>query len=264
MAGDRLQKVLANQGIASRRTIESWIEEGRIKVNGQVAQLGCCVTEYDEISIDNKPVRTTKSENNNRVILYHKPVGEISSRKDPEGRETVYQNLPKIKGSRWVSVGRLDLNTSGLLLFTNNGELANRLMHPSYEMERVYAVRVFGKVSDDAIKKMLSGIQLEDGMAQFDKIEDAGGSGVNHWYHVTLKEGRNREVRRLWEAVDCKVSRLIRIKYAGIELPPKLGQGRWSELSKEGVIELFSSVKLEYGSSTDKQSPNSFKPRKRS
>ncbi len=261
MAGDRLQKVLANQGIASRRTIESWIEEGRIKVNGEVAQLGCCVTENDEISIDNKPVRTTQSENNNRVILYHKPVGEISSRKDPEGRETVYQNLPKIKGSRWVSVGRLDLNTSGLLLFTNNGELANRLMHPSYEMDRVYAVRVFGKVSDDAIKKMLTGLQLEDGLAKFEKIEDAGGSGVNHWYHVTLKEGRNREVRRLWEAVDCKVSRLIRIKYAGIELPSRLGQGRWSELPADDVNELCASVGLVID--TPKQNPPAKKYRPR-
>ena len=245
MPAERLQKVLANQGIASRRTIESWIEAGRIKVNGKVAELGCRINPDDKILLDNKPLKTKQTANRTRVIIYHKPVGEISSRHDPEGRETVYQNLPKIKGARWISIGRLDLNTSGLLLFTTNGELANRLMHPSYEMERIYAVRVFGEVSDEALSKLLTGVELEDGMARFDNIDDAGGSGLNHWYHVTLREGRNREVRRLWEAVGCQVSRLMRIKYAGIEMPSRLAQGRWQELQAKEVGMLLKAVGME-------------------
>jgi len=236
--GDKLQKVMANAGVASRRESEKWIEAGRVSVNGKIATIGDRVTERDTIRVDGRPIQVTNKENFQRkMIAYHKPEGEISSKKDPEGRPTIFDSLPTVRNSRWLSVGRLDFNTSGLIFFTNDGELANKLMHPSLEIVRKYAVRVRGQVSDDILKQLEQGVQLDDGAANFDTIEEAGGERSNHWYHVTLKEGRNREVRRLWEAFDIQVSRLHRIKYGPFELPRALKRGRWRELTIEELSE---------------------------
>jgi 23S rRNA pseudouridine2605 synthase len=234
---ERLQKLLARIGLGSRREIEDWIRQGRVTVNRQPAELGVQVGIRDRIQIDGKPVRLAQDVMRpvRRVLLYHKPVGELTTRSDPERRPTVFQNLPAVKGSRWISVGRLDLNTSGLLLLTTDGELANRLMHPSHELEREYAVRVFGEVGADVLKHLMDGVELEDGPAHFTRIREAGGSGVNHWYHVVIREGRNREVRRLWEHVGIKVSRLIRIRFGPVSLPRALRPGRYIEL-KEGAV----------------------------
>lgn len=233
--GDKLQKVLANAGFASRREIENWIQQGRITVNGETANLGIRVSEEDDIVLDGKAFQFPDSQKT-RVILYHKPVGEICSRDDPEGRETIFSQLPSIQRGRWITVGRLDINTSGLLILTTNGELANRLMHPSYEIEREYAVRVLGEVKPEALQELKKGVTLDDGVANFDAIIDSGGEGANHWYHVILHEGRNREVRRLWEAVGCKVSRLARVRYGPITLSRGLKPGKWQDLPP-GLIE---------------------------
>ena len=234
MQDEKLQKIMATAGVASRRESERWIEAGRVSVNGTIAQIGDRATAKDTIRVDGKPIRVTAPEDFKRIMLaYHKPEGEISTKKDPEGRPTIFDTLPKIKNSRWLSVGRLDFNTSGLIFFTNDGNLANKLMHPSLEVVRKYAVRVRGQVTDDILSQLQQGVMLEDGDAHFDSIEDGGGEGANHWYHVTLKEGRNREVRRLWEAFDIQVSRLHRIKYGPFELPRSLKRGRWRELSIE-------------------------------
>jgi 23S rRNA pseudouridine2605 synthase len=228
---EKLQKVLANLGYASRREIERWITAGRITVNGQLAGLGDRVTEHDEIMVDGRRVhRKTEAQQTTRVLILNKPADTVCTRDDPEGRPTVFNLLPHIYRGRWIAVGRLDINSSGLLLFTNNGELANRLMHPSYELEREYAVRVLGEVSPETIKMLETGVELDDGPAKFVTICDAGGQGANHWYHVTLKEGRNREVRRLWEAVGHKVSRLHRIRYGPVQLPRSVKPGRHEEL----------------------------------
>ncbi len=237
-SGDKLQKIMANAGVASRRESERWIEAGRVSVNGKIATIGDRVTERDTVRVDGRPIQITNKESFQRkLIAYHKPEGEISSTKDPEGRPTIFDSLPTIRNSRWLSVGRLDFNTSGLIFFTNDGELANKLMHPSLEIVRKYAVRVRGQVSDDILKQLEQGVQLEDGAANFDTIEAAGGERSNHWYHVTLKEGRNREVRRLWEAFDIQVSRLHRIKYGPFELPRALKRGRWRELTIDELAE---------------------------
>ena len=245
-AGERLQKVLAAAGLGSRREIEGWITQGRVTVNGKPAKLGDRVQPSDRVSVDGKPVRALQhgGDTRRRVILYHKPEGELTTRKDPEGRPTVFEALPRLRGSRWVSVGRLDTNTSGLLIFTNDGELANRLMHPSAEVEREYAVRVLGKVSDEHMLALKRGVSLEDGVGKFDDIQDAGGEGANHWYHVTLKEGRNREVRRLWEAVGLMVSRLIRIRYGSMSLPRNLPRGAWRDATEEETQALLSVAKM--------------------
>jgi len=233
-SAERLQKVLANAGAGSRRQIEGWITEGRVKVNGQVAELGCRVDENARISIDGKAFKwQERRSDRTRVLLYHKPEGEVSTRSDPENRATVFDNLPSLNHQRWIQIGRLDLNTSGLLLFTTNGELANYLMHPRYEFEREYAVRILGNVTSEIIKNLKAGVQLEDGMARFDDVQDAGGTGANHWYHVVLKEGRQREVRRLWESQGVKVSRLIRVRYGHTVLPRMLRPGRFHELSRK-------------------------------
>jgi len=233
MTRQRLQKVLANLGEGSRRKIEEAIAAGEIRVNGKVAQLGDQVAPGDVVELrgrrlvipDEKPVR--------RVLIYHKPEGEVTTASDPEGRPTVFGALPAIREGRWITVGRLDLNTSGLLLVTNDGELANRLMHPSHEIERTYAVRILGGLTEEQLKALVDGVTLDDGPARFDRIADAGGTGANHWYHVTLREGRNREVRRMIEAVGGTVSRLIRISYAGIALPPRLRPGKAQDLTPE-------------------------------
>ena len=242
--GDKLQKVLANAGFASRREIENWIQQGRITVNGQTANLGIRVTEQDKIVIDGKAFHFPAHTQKTRVIVYHKPVGEICSRDDPDGRKTIFDHLPPIQRGRWITVGRLDINTSGLLILTTNGELANRLMHPSSEVEREYAVRVLGEVKPETLQALKKGVMLEDGMANFDAIIDAGGEGANHWYHVILREGRNREVRRLWEAVGCTVSRLSRVRYGPISLSRGLKPGKSQDLSLRQIEKLAGQVGL--------------------
>ena len=243
---DKLQKIMSAAGIASRRESERWIVAGRVSVNGRISTIGDRASISDLIRVDGKPLRLTKPEEFKRVMIaYHKPEGEISTRKDPEGRPTIFDTLPKIRNSRWLSVGRLDFNTSGLIFFTNDGELANKLMHPSLEVVRKYAVRVRGQVHDDMIKSLLDGVELDDGVARFETIEDAGGERSNHWYHVTLREGKNREVRRLWEACDIQVSRLHRIQYGPFELPRALKRGRWRELTIEELADFEKLCHLE-------------------
>ncbi len=234
----RLQKLLAQAGFGSRRAVEEWIEEGRLTLNGKPAKLGDRATLRDKVALDGKPVAFGRQESEQRVLLYHKPEGELVSRNDPEGRPTVFASLPRLRGGKWQSIGRLDFNTSGVLLFTTDGELANRLMHPRYEVEREYAVRVLGGLSLEEMRQLRAGVNLEDGKASFDRVEDAGGEGANRWYHVTLREGRNREVRRVVEAVGKRVSRLIRIRYGSIALPPHLKPGRWRELEPDEVAGL--------------------------
>lgn len=248
---------MAAWGIASRRMCERMIEEGRVTVNGRPAELGMKVSPGDRIAVDGREIRQVASPSpRQQVLLYHKPEGEVVTRSDPQGRDTVFTSLPRVSGARWIAVGRLDINTAGLLLFTTDGELANRLMHPSYEIERVYAVRVRGGVSEDMLRRLRRGVMLEDGEARFDAIEDAGGSGVNHWYHVSLKEGRNREVRRLWESQGVQVSRLIRIAYAGIKLPPRLAKGRSQPLTDGELKNLYESVGMRFETRTaDSETP---------
>ncbi len=237
---ERLQKIIARAGYGSRREVEKWIELGRIKVNGRVATLGDQIDPAgnDKITLDNKPLRKLNVTPRLRVIAYNKPLGEVCTRHDPEGRPTIFDALPKLGTGRWIAIGRLDINTSGLLLFTTDGELANRLMHPSTEVEREYAVRVRGEASPEVFKQLQTGVELEDGPAHFDNILDSGGQGSNHWYHVILREGRNREVRRLWEAVGFTVSRLIRIRYGSIELKRYLRLGKWKDLEEKDIQQL--------------------------
>jgi 23S rRNA pseudouridine2605 synthase len=233
---EKIQKVLANAGLGSRRQIETWISEDRILVNGKTAKLGDRITVDDKVKVDGRDVHFAKSNTKkSRVLLYHKPEGEICSRSDPEERPTIFDRLPMLRNGRWISIGRLDFNTSGVLLLTNDGELANRLMHPSSGIEREYAVRIQGQVTPAMLKQLKKGVALEDGVAHFEQITDAGGEGTNHWYHVLVKEGRNRLVRRLWETQGVKVSRLIRIRFGNLTLPRMLKRGRWTELSSEEI-----------------------------
>jgi 23S rRNA pseudouridine2605 synthase len=240
--GVRLQKALANAGLGSRREIEGWIREGRIRVNGKLAKLGDRVVPSDQIRIDGREVKRRSARKSElRVIAYNKPEGELVTRHDPEGRRTVFSRLPRLKAGRWIAVGRLDINTSGLLLLTNDGELANRLMHPSRQVEREYAVRILGEVSEEALRRLTHGVELEDGPARFEEIVESGGEGANRWFHVLLREGRNREVRRLWEAVGCRVSRLKRVRFGNVILGPKVFAGHWQDLTEEelaGLLEL--------------------------
>lgn len=225
---ERLQKILARAGLGSRRKMEEWIKEGRVSINGKVATIGESATEEDKVRVDGRVIGNDRLfQKKIRIIGYHKPVGEICTRNDPEKRRTVFESLPKLRNGRWVAVGRLDINTSGLILFTTDGELANQLMHPSREIEREYAVRVMGEVDDAMIQRLKNGVELEDGPASFYKIEKAGeGEGRNHWYHVILREGRNREVRRLWESQEVQVSRLTRVRYGTIILPRNVRLGK--------------------------------------
>ncbi|MET1256059.1 23S rRNA pseudouridine(2605) synthase RluB [Aliikangiella maris] len=239
MVDEKLQKIIAHLGLASRREAERWIADGRVSVNGSIAELGDRANEKDKIRIDGKLIQVTaKSDFQRQMLAYHKPEGEICSRKDPEGRPSVFDTLPTIRNGRWLNVGRLDINTSGLLFFTNDGELANRLMHPSHQVLRKYAARVRGEVTEAILRQLTQGVELEDGPAHFESIEDAGGEGSNHWYNVTLREGKNREVRRLWEAFDIQVSRLHRIQYGPFLLPRTLRKGRWQALPPE-ELKLF-------------------------
>lgn len=244
---EKLQKVLARAGHGSRRAIETMIMQRRISLDGKIATLGdrVDVRQSTKIRLDGRVLAITESNAAIcSVLAYYKPEGELCTLHDPQGRPTVFDRLPKLPTSRWVAVGRLDINTSGLLLFTTDGELANRLMHPRHEVEREYAVRVFGQIDEDKIKQLSKGIQLEDGPACFHKISFQGGEGINQWYNVTLTEGRNREVRRLWEAVDVKVNRLIRIRYGDINLPKGLPRGGWTELDLKAINYLRELVSL--------------------
>ena len=244
---EKLQKVLARAGFGSRREMERWIEAGRVSVNGKIVGLGERVGENDAVRVDGNVVAKQRMQPNRRcrVLAYHKPVGEVTSRDDPEGRKSVFDALPSLQGARWIAVGRLDINTSGLLLFTTDGELANRLMHPSFEVEREYAVRVHGEVTPDMLRQLREGIELDDGPARFDEILDSGGSGANHWYHVVLREGRNREVRRLWEAVGVEVSRLVRVRYDQFRLPKWLKPGRYRFFDQAVVDRLYRRLGLD-------------------
>ena len=245
-AGEKLQKVLARIGVGSRRDVEAWITQKRIKVNGVEATLGQRVDLHDAITIDGKVIkREEAAESVRRVIMYNKPDGEICTRDDPEGRPTVFDKMPKPKEGRWINIGRLDINTTGLLMFTTDGELANRLMHPSYEMDREYAVRVRGEVDDEMIERLKAGVVLEDGPAKFTDIKQApGGEGFNHWYHGVVMEGRNREVRRLWESQGLVVSRLKRVRFGPVFLNSDLPMGRWREMSQYEVDILSAEVGL--------------------
>ena len=232
---DKLHKVLADAGIGSRRDMEEMIIAGRVSVNGEPAHIGQRVLASDQVRINGKPLARKAPGRAPRVLLYHKPVGEIVTQEDPGARPTVFEKLPKVSGGRWVAVGRLDLNSEGLLIFTTSGELANRLMHPRYEVEREYAVRVLGEVTDEQRQKLLDGVELQDGPAKFSRVDEAGGEGANRWYRVAISEGRNREVRRIFEAIGLTVSRLIRIRYGSIQLPRSLARGRFQELAPEWV-----------------------------
>ncbi|GGC77813.1 23S rRNA pseudouridine(2605) synthase RluB [Marinobacter halophilus] len=233
---ERIQKLLARAGVGSRREIEGWMEAGRLLVNSRPAEPGQKATTGDQFELDGKVLDVASAAQVvRRVLIYNKPEGEVTSRKDPEGRPTVFDRLPRLKDQRWISIGRLDINTTGLVLFTTDGELANRLMHPSSEIDREYAVRVFGDVDEAMQARLLEGVLLDDGLAKFSDISPAGGSGINRWFHVTLLEGRNREVRRLWESQGVRVSRLKRVRYGPIFLPSRLTLGKWEELQQKDV-----------------------------
>lgn len=239
--GERIQKVLAQAGVGSRREMEAWITAGRVTVNDEVATLGMRVVEGDVLRADKRTVVVKAQDNKDfpRVLLYHKQEGEIVSRDDPEKRTNVFEKLPKLRGMKWIAIGRLDFNTSGLLVFTTSGELANRLMHPRFEVEREYAVRVQGVLTPEQMKQMLTkGIELEDGLVKFEKLTDEGGEGFNHWYRLVLKEGRNRVVRRTFEALGLVVSRLMRVRFGIINLPPSIKRGKMAELG-EGEVNMI-------------------------
>lgn len=244
---EKLQKVLADAGLGSRRAMERWISDGRVAVNGKPAKLGDRVERGDQISVDGRNVDRPSGGSAVRVIAYHKPEGEVCSRSDPEGRRTVFEALPPLPAGRWIGIGRLDIATTGLLLFTTHGELANRLMHPSMEVEREYAVRVLGPVAPEVLERLRSGVRLEDGPARFDSIEEAGGQGANRWYHVVLREGRNREVRRLWESQGLVVSRLHRVRFGPIRLDRSSRPGTFRDLSAKELDELLRATQLRAG-----------------
>ncbi len=240
---EKLQKVLARAGVASRREAERWIEQGRLKINGKLAKIGDRVSDEDTVELDSRKLHLKQSEKFVRKVLaYHKPEGEICSRNDPEGRPSVFKHLPKLKGERWIAIGRLDFNTTGLLLFTNDGEFANRLMHPSANIDREYLVRVMGRVDEEMIQRLKDGVLLEDGMARFtDVVEDkrTDEKSINKWFCVCVMEGKNREVRRLWESQDVTVSRLKRVRFGPIFLPASLRKGKFVELTQRDIQALI-------------------------
>jgi len=231
LQGERLQKVLASSGLGSRREIEKWITQGRLKINQKTASLGDRVTAKDFISLDGKPLSQKRlARVPRRIIIYNKPEGELVTRSDPEGRATVFKQLPRIDQGRWVAIGRLDINSAGLMIFTSDGELANRLMHPAQQIEREYAVRVMGKVTEEMLQQLVNGVELEDGPARFEDIVESGGTGINRWFHVVIMEGRKREVRRLWESVGVRVNRLKRVRFGNVILDSSVKVGQWREL----------------------------------
>ncbi|HSH73591.1 MAG TPA: pseudouridine synthase [Methylophilaceae bacterium] len=241
----RLHKLLALSGLGSRRDMETLIASGRITINGQVAQVGAGVVSTDVIRLDSRPLHLPFEAPMAKVLIYHKPEGEIVSQDDPENRASVFDKLPHVKGAKWIAIGRLDINTSGILMFTTSGDLANHFMHPRYEVEREYAVRIFGELTDEQLGLLRSGIELDDGPAKFDAIQPQGGEGSNHWYQVILREGRNREVRRLFEAFQLPVSRLMRVRFGPVNLPPRLKRGMMMELDPKVVLGLLEWAGLE-------------------
>ena len=254
---EKIQKVLARAGYASRRQIEQWIEEGRIRVNQTTAKIGDRISEDDVVELDGKRISAQRMQAaNRRVLMYHKDVGTVCTRSDPEGRKTVFDDLPRLRDGRWILVGRLDITTTGLLLVTTDGELANRLMHPSYGLDREYLVRVLGQVDESMLQRLLQGVELEDGMAQFESIVDMGGEGANHWYKVVVKEGRNREVRRLWESQGIQVSRLSRVRFGPIAIPKSLRRGKWADVEDQYISKLCELVGLVH-------TPSPVKPKSR-
>lgn len=254
---ERIQKILARAGYGSRREIERWVESGDILVNGQPASIGQAIDANDRVTLRGQRLYLeARLQTTPKVLMYNKPAGEVCTQHDPEGRKTVFAALPRLRAGRWVMVGRLDINTDGLLLFTTDGELANKLMHPSSGIEREYACRILGEVDADMLQRLQTGVELDDGMANFLSIRDAGGEGANHWYHVVLAEGRNREVRRLWESQGVKVSRLIRVRYGTMELPRYLRTGHHKELDVKEMRKLYALVGLHFDDGSD------FKPEK--
>ncbi|MDP2828967.1 MAG: pseudouridine synthase [Sulfuricellaceae bacterium] len=233
---ERLQKVLAQAGLGSRREMEELIRAGKVSVNGQAAEIGVSVDDEDLVKVDGRIIKFQIEGKLPKILLYHKPEGEIVSRDDPEQRTSVFDVLPPIRGGRWIAVGRLDFNTGGLLVFTSSGELANHLMHPRFEVEREYAIRVRGELLPDQIQQLKQGVEMDDGPAHFTSLIDKGGEGSNHWYHGVLKEGRNREVRRMFDIMGLTVSRLIRVRFGIFALPSRLKRGRWMELEPEQVV----------------------------
>lgn len=259
MTDEKIQKILARAGFGSRREMESWISQGRVRINGRQAALGDRASPDDKLIVDGKKVSAPgRKADHPRVLLYNKPEDEICSRKDPEGRRTVYDKLPLIKHGRWVAIGRLDINTSGLLLFTTDGELANRLMHPSSNIDREYAVRVRGEVADELLDNMKQGVMIDGHNCRFTDIQFFAGEGSNRWYHVVIMEGRNREVRRLWESQGVVVSRLKRVRYGPVFIPSRVRKGQFHELSDNDINLLYEAVGLR-----EKKTPNK-EPRRRS
>ena len=244
---EKLQKVLARAGLGSRRQMERWIHEGRVRVNGRLARLGERVAPLVRITVDGKPLQQRNVRGSpRRMLLYHKPVGVVTTRSDPAGRPTVFEHLPSLKRGRWIAVGRLDVNTCGLLLFTTDGELANRLMHPSFRLVREYAVRIYGVVTAEMIARLEQGVELEDGLAAFDQVVTLSESQAsNGWFRVRLCEGRRREVRRLWESQGVRVSRLIRLRYGPVRLPPGLRQGQIRTLDTAEIARVCQAVNLD-------------------
>ena len=243
MASEKVQKILARAGYGSRRELERWIIDGRITINGKTASIGDRASSEDSILVDGKAIRLIEKQRV-RVILYNKPQGEVCTRSDPEGRKTVFDSLPAMKGERWIAVGRLDVSTTGLLLFTNNGDLANKLMHPSSEIDREYMVRIHGAVDESMLKRLREGVLLDDGIAKFSDIVVGERIGTNGWYAVALTEGRNREVRRLWESQNVQVNRLKRVRFGPIFLPSFVRKGQWIELDEVSLNDLLASVKM--------------------
>ncbi|MEL7044208.1 MAG: 23S rRNA pseudouridine(2605) synthase RluB [Pseudomonadota bacterium] len=260
--GEKLHKVLARSGLGSRREMERWIEQGRVRIDGSVAKLGDRVADGQNLEVDGRAI-VVASGAEVRCLLYHKPVGEVCSRKDPEGRRTVFERLPKVRSGRWISVGRLDYNTSGLLLFTTDGELANALMHPAAQIEREYLVRVLGEVTEEKLQALREGVLLDDGVARFSDIQPGGGEGANQWYYVVLMEGRNREVRRLWESQGLTVSRLKRVRYGELFIPAKIKKGQYLELGEKEIGTLYGMANLPL-KDTAKPTPDERRREKRS
>jgi 23S rRNA pseudouridine2605 synthase len=236
---DRIQKVLANHGVGSRREIERWIELGDVEVDGKISVLGDKISGTEKVVVKGVPIKLITKPNAQQCLIYYKPVGVMCTRHDPEGRPTVFDHLPALTQSRWVMVGRLDYNTSGLLLFTTDGELANNLMHPSSNIEREYSVRILGTLTDGQVQRLLKGIELEDGEAKFNEVYCKQGAGVNQWVNVVLKEGRYREVRRLFEAIDISVNRLMRVRFGSLVLPRTLNSGEFTEVASKHFVSLL-------------------------